>query len=53
MAKNWNEMANRLRANQDKNLRNYAKQNEISERRILELNEQQNLMNLAARKGRH
>ena len=53
MAKNWNEMASRLRANQDKNLRNYSKQDEKSESRILELNKQQNLMNNAARKGRH
>lgn len=52
MEKNWKEMANRLRANQQKNLRDYAKQNEISEKRIKELNELQDLQSIPLRAGR-
>lgn len=52
MAKNWMEMANRLRANQNKNLRDYAKQEEKSESRILELNELQSSMDRAFRAGK-
>ena len=54
MAEKWKEMANRLRANQEKNLRDYAAQNAKNENRIQELNELQNSMNLAlaGHKGR-
>lgn len=52
MKKDWNEMANRLRANQNKNLRDYARQEEKSENRILELNALQNSMNLACKAGK-
>lgn len=52
MAKNWQEMAARLRANQDKNLRDYVKQNEKSESRILGLNALQDSMNKAFRAGK-
>lgn len=52
MAKNWKMMAARLRANQEKNLRNYALQNEISEKRIKELSELQNSQSAALRIGR-
>lgn len=55
MAKNWNEMAVRLRSNQDRNLRDYAKQNEKNEKRIQALGELQNSQDAAlrARRGRH
>lgn len=52
MTKNVKEMASRLRANQRKNLRDYAKQDEKSESRIQGLNEWQNTMSLVASKGR-
>lgn len=52
MKKNLKEMASRLRANQNKNLRDYAKQDEKSESRIRGLNEWQNTMSQAASKGR-
>lgn len=52
MAENWREMAKRLRANQEKNLRDYARQKEKNNRRIQQLNELQDLQEAALKAGR-
>lgn len=52
MAKDWRTMAARLRANQQKNLQDYASQNEKSENRMKALSELQNSQAAVLRAGR-
>lgn len=52
MLRDWKEMASRLRENQKKNLQNYKRQSEKSERRIEALNELQNSQSAVLRAGR-
>lgn len=52
MARDWKEMGARLRENQQKNLRNYERQNEKSERRRKVLSELQSSQDAVLRAGR-
>lgn len=52
MSRDWKTMAVRLRENQQKNLQDYAGQDEKSEKRIKALNELQNCQSAVLRAGR-
>ena len=52
MARDWKEMGTRLRENQQKNLRNFERQNEKTERTTNPLSELQSSQDAVLRAGR-